>query len=87
MKNLLKSILVIAFLSISLFAKSGEDIANELGMQAGTKAIKQWERVFKKAKKMKKYGIDKLTDDDKNALKEYLTNHAADSDHPAAAGL
>jgi hypothetical protein len=36
---------------------------------------------------MKKYGIDKLSDSDKALLKEYLMNHAADSDNPEAAGI
>ena len=87
MKQILKMVLAIAFISGTLFANNGQEIAKKLNLQAGTKAIKQWERVFKKDRKMKKYGIDKLTEADKNILKEYLINHAADSDRPAAAGL
>ena len=81
-------ILVALMLSASLLlAASGKDLAASLGLSAGAKAIKQWEKVFKKDKKMKKLGIDKLSDGDKSALKKYLVDHAADSDHPAAAGL
>ena len=75
------------FFTISAFAADGKSLANELGLSASSKASAQWKRVFKKAKKMKKYGIDKLSDDDKLALKNYLMNHAADSDTPEAAGM
>jgi hypothetical protein len=84
----LVTIVIALILSVSLaFAASGEKVASDLGLNAGSKAIKQWERVFQKPKKMAKYGIDKLSDGDKEALKSYLVGHAADSDHPAAAGL
>lgn len=84
----LVTILTALILSASLsFAGSGKDLATSLGLSAGAKAIKQWEKVFKKPKKMAKLGIDKLSDADKEALKSYLVDHAADSDHPAAAGL
>ncbi len=83
-----KLIVIIALLcSISVFANSGKTIAADLKLSASSKASKQWIRVFKKAKKMKKYGIDALSDEDKNVLKEYLVNHAADSDTPEAAGM
>ena len=42
---------------------------------------------YKKEKKQKKYGIDKLSDSEKEALKKYLINHAADSDQPESAGF
>lgn len=71
----------------SLAFAGGKDIAVKLGLNASSKAIKQWEKVFKKDRKMKKLGIDTLSDSDKDALKKYLTNHAADSDHPEAAGM
>jgi len=70
----------------SLFASS-KDIAKELNLIPGKKAIIQWERVFKSERKMKKYGIDKLTKLEQKELKEYLLNHAADSDHPTVAGM
>lgn len=83
----LKLLAIFFLLSVVLHAQSGSTIAKSLGISAGSKAIKQWERVFKKSRKMKKLGIDKLSDDDKSKLKEYLISHAADSDKPAAAGL
>ena len=73
--------------SINLFGADGKSLANELGLSASSKASTQWKRIFKKKRKMKKYGINVLSDEDKNILKEYLMNHAADSDTPEAAGM
>jgi hypothetical protein len=79
------------FLAVSIFASlafaDGKEIANKLSLNASSKAIKQWEKVFEVDRKMEKLGIDKLSDADKKALKKYLTSHAADSDHPEAAGM
>ena len=83
-----KIIAIIALLfTVSAFSANGKNIAKELGLSASSKASTQWNRVFKKAKKMKKYGIDKLSDADKAVLKTYLVDHAADSDAPEAAGM
>ena len=83
-----KLIAIIALLfTVSAFSADGKSIAQELGLSASSKASTQWKRVFKKAKKMKKYGINKLNDADKALLKTYLMNHAADSDTPEAAGI
>ena len=69
-----------------LFAKSGQQLANELKLDPSSKAIKQWERIFEVAEKRKQLGIDRLSDTDKLELKKYLLDHAADSDHPTVAG-
>jgi hypothetical protein len=83
-----KLIAIIAlFFTISMFAADGKALAKQLGLSASSKASAQWKRVFKKDRKMEKYGIDKLSDADKSALKKYLMNHAADSDTPEAAGM
>jgi len=79
--------LVALFFAISVFASSGKSLAAKLGISASSKASTQWVRVFKKAKKMKKFGIDTLSDSDKSELKKYLISHAADSDTPEAAGM
>ena len=79
--------IVALFFAISAFAADGKALAQKLGLSASSKASTQWNRVFKKARKMKKYGIDKLSDADKTTLKTYLVNHAADSDAPEAAGM
>jgi hypothetical protein len=85
MKKLI--VIVALFFTVTLFAGNGKTLATKLGLSASSKASAQWNRVFKKAKKMKKYGIDKLSDGDKSVLKAYLINHAADSDSPEAAGM
>jgi hypothetical protein len=88
MKKVLALLLLfVAISTTNAFAKSGKELAVQLGLDASSKASRQWERVFKKEKKMKKYGIDALGDADRQALKSYLINHAADSDHPEAAGM
>jgi len=79
--------LVAIFFALNAFASSGKSLATKLGISASSKASTQWERVFKKTKKMKKYGIDTLSDSDKAELKQYLISHAADSDSPEAAGM
>ena len=75
------------FFTITVFAADGKSLANQLGISASSKASSQWNRVFKKKRKMKKYGIDKLSDGDKASLKDYLVSHAADSDAPEVAGM
>lgn len=78
----------IAFIAVtSMLYANGKESAKDLGLNPSSKAIKQWQRVFKKERKMKKLGIDKLSAADKKALEQYLENHAADSDHPEAAGI
>ena len=79
--------IITLFFTVSVFAADGRTLAKELKLSASSKASKQWERIFKKKRKMKKYGIDKLSDADKKALKIYLMNHSADSDNPEAAGI
>ena len=79
-------LLTVLFVTVS-FAASGKELATKLALSASSKAGKQWKRVFKSKRKLKRYGIDKLNDDEKNILKQYLINHAADSDAPEAAGI
>ena len=88
MKKITIGLLGLAFLlNSSMFAADGKALAIKLGLSASSKASMQWNRVFSKAKKMKRLGIDKLSDGDKAALKDYLIGHAADSDSPEAAGM
>ena len=82
-----KFILALSLFASLSFANEGRELAIKLHLNASSKAIRQWQRVFKKKRKMKRYGIDKLSPQEREALKEYLLNHAADSDHPEAAGL
>ena len=87
MKRLIAILIVASLSTISLFGADGKALATKLGLSASSKASAQWNRVFKKARKMKKYGIDKLSAGDQASLKNYLVNHAADSDAPEAAGM
>ncbi|MDD2906227.1 MAG: hypothetical protein WBK95_07160 [Sulfurimonas sp.] len=84
--KLIRLLLLSSVLATMAFS-DGKDNAGKLGLDASSKAIKQWEKIFGDADKMAKLGIDKLSDADKEDLKKYLTNHAADSDHPQAAGM
>ena len=61
-------------------------LAKKLDLNPASKAIKQWERVFKSQRKMKRYGIDKLNQKERKVLEIYLENHAADSETPEFAG-
>jgi len=82
---------IILLLLLSTFANANNiksiELAKSLNLSAGSKAIVQWERVFKSERKMKRYKIDTLTLQQKNALKEYLIEHAIDSDKPTIAGI
>ena len=80
---------LILLFCFQIFAQSTmhNEIIENLKKIAGTKAIIQWERVFKSEKKMKKYKIDLLTENEKLKLKEYLISHAADSHEPEFAGF
>lgn len=84
---MLKSLLALLMLTSILFAKTGEEFSKELGLNPASKAQRQWVRIFEKDRKMKKYGIDKLSDDDKKILLNYLKAHSADSDSPTVPGL
>jgi len=85
MKKLI--VVFMLFFSMNSFANDGKSLAKELSLSASSKASIQWKRIFKKARKMKRYGINKLSDSDKATLQTYLINHAADSDTPEAAGI
>lgn len=85
-KNYILAMLILPLLSTLLWAKSGQQLSNELKLDPSSKAIKQWERIFGSEDKLKQLGIDKLSGSDKSELKKYLTDHAADSDKPTVAG-
>jgi len=85
-----KILLILTFIFYSNLS-ANENIAKtmvyKLSLSAGSKAIKQWERIFTSIKKMKRYKIDTLDSTEKEILKEYLINHAIDSDQPTVAGI
>ena len=83
----LKILLLIAFLMNTLNAQSISITAKELNLYAGTKAGIQWKRIFSSQRRMKKIHIDILSQIQKEELKIYLINHAADSEQPIVPGL
>jgi len=85
-KHYILTLLSLLLLPSLLLAKSGQQLANELKLDPSSKAIKQWERLFASADKLKSIGVDKLSASEKSDLKKYLTDHAADSDKPTVAG-
>lgn len=87
MRFFIKITLVVSLMVSSLYAINGKSLAIKHQLIASSKASSQWNRIFKKTRKMKKLGIAKLSDAQKEALLEYLVNHAADSDSPEAAGM
>jgi hypothetical protein len=78
-----KSIVAVScmFLATSLLA-DGASIAKHLGIKAGDKLAKQWEKTLSDDGKKKALGADSLSAADINDLKKYLMTHAADSDAP-----
>ena len=83
----MRYIIIISFFSVILFGNSSQELAKNLNLYAGTKAIAQWERVFSSDRRMRKYKINTLSDNEIYELEKYLIQHAADSDQPVVPGL
>ena len=83
----LQILLLIALSISSLNAQSISITAKELNLYAGTKASIQWKRIFSSQRRMVKFHIDELSQMQKEELKIYLINHAADSEQPIVPGL
>jgi len=85
-----KILLILTFIFYSNL-NANEDMARnlvyKLSLSAGSKAVKQWERIFTSMKKMKRYKIDQLDSNEREVLKDYLIDHAIDSDQPTVAGI
>jgi hypothetical protein len=88
MRTLYFSFFIIFFTVVSLHAHTlqGEKLAQRLKLNAASKAIIQWERVFSCQRKRQRYKINTLSPQEEKVLKDYLINHAVDSDHPTIAG-
>ncbi len=86
----MKLLMLFTFLSIITVQASEANaiaLAQSLHLSAGSKAIMQWERIFQSPRKMKRYKLDKLSHKEQEILKEYLIDHAIDSDKPTIAGI
>ncbi len=66
---------------------NGKELAKIFNIKASSKIIKQWQRIFKKDRKLKKYNLDKLKQVQLDALLDYLIMYSADSDLVEAAGI
>lgn len=70
--------LVIASVLVSsmLFAKSGAEIASELGIEVTMHSAEEWEEVFKDKNKLDSIGVTILTLQERQALKSYLLSES-----------
>ena len=84
---LLLFIFIIYTFATPLSAQAIPKLASDLGLYGGMKASIQWERIFSSQKRLKKYNLDTLQNDVQKALKNYLIQHAADSEQPIVPGL
>lgn len=81
------SLFLTSVLTSSMFAAAnGEALCKKLKLNPAEKAGKQWEKVISNPEKLKSIGASQLSDDDLDALKAYLVDHAADSDQPTVPG-
>jgi len=78
---------LLSIVTIEASEANAISLAKSLNLSAGSKAIVQWERIFQSQRKMKRYKIDTLSQKDQEILKEYLIDHAIDSDRPTIAGI
>lgn len=66
---------------------ASEGIAKKYKLYAGTKASVQWKRIFSSQRRLHKYNLDTLSQNELNSLEQYLISHAADSEQPIVPGL
>jgi len=88
-KNLfISTALLVSSMSVTaLNALTPEEIVELHDMKPYAKAKKQWKRVFKKEKKLKKLGLNEYSEKEKSDLLNYLIKNAADSDNPTVPGI
>jgi hypothetical protein len=82
-----KLLAVSILLTTLSFGMTGAQLATQLHISPSSKAMIQWEGVFKSKRKMRRLGVNSLSEDEKATLKKYLIDHAADSPEPIAAGM
>ena len=71
----------------SLQANSIIKLAQDLHLYPGTKASVQWKRVFSSKRHLSRYKLTNLSQETRNKLKNYLIEHAIDSEQPIVPGL
>ena len=87
MKKVTLLLFLFIFVKSSLFAEDVSLLAKEYNLQAGTKAIVQWKRIFSSERHLKRYKLLELDQKTREALQVYLIKHAADSEQPIVPGL
>ena len=80
-------ILTLSLFITTTYADTTVNLATSLKLYGGTKAKVQWERIFSSKRRMVKYNLDTLSIEELENLKNYLINHAADSEQPIVPGL
>ncbi|NOQ32395.1 MAG: hypothetical protein GQ570_14895 [Helicobacteraceae bacterium] len=58
-----------------------------MNLYAGTKATIQWERIFSTQRRLVRYSLNDISPETRGKLKQYLIEHAADSEQPIVPGL
>ena len=81
------TVIILLFITVYAQDSSIEKVCSNLGLVPASKAIVQWERVFSSERRMQKYRIDGLPPHERDKLKIYLLQHAADSNQPMVPGL
>ena len=87
MKKVFIFIVLNCTMIVTLKADNISELALKYGLYPGNKATIQWERVFSSQRRLEKYNLDTLSPQLKQKLKQYLIEHAADSDQPIVPGL
>jgi len=77
----------ITVFSSSLYATNIINLAQDLHLYPGTKAIVQWKRVFSSKRHLNRYKLTNLSQETRDKLKNYLIKHAIDSKQPIVPGL
>jgi hypothetical protein len=75
-----------SILTSSVFGANGEELCKQLKINPSEKASKQWERFISNPEKLKSIGASDLSSEELDSLKEYLIEHAADSDTSTVPG-
>ena len=79
-KILLLGIITIFSINLMAIDINPKQLSNDLELVPTKKVMSQWKKIFKSQKRMDRYGISSLSEEEKLALKEYLITNAKDAD-------
>ncbi len=86
-RSVLSLALLLCIAHANVLPQQGEALSKKYRLIPGSKAVIQWKRIFQNERRLKKYGLDKLSKEQREALRDYLVEHAADSPRPIVPGL